>query len=194
MCVSGYRPSLSLGHQPWFFYCRFWLFTIDSSRRKMFSASSLFLLQHIWKITLLKVFLLRSRAVDNTSAEIKLSANENEGVTAVTPRDKLKNVYFAVLFSQKVLQASKIITKNKIIIWPTYPIFKKHVTGNTHFFGPSRPMQTDTTSANNSQHCWMLLANNVVSVCIGLKVWPVLNYTQQVPTLLWFHANGRNKS
>ena len=22
MCVSGYRPSLSLGHRPWFFYCR----------------------------------------------------------------------------------------------------------------------------------------------------------------------------
>ena len=53
---------------------------------------------------------------------------------------------------------------------------------------------------NNSQHCWaqrcwVLLANNVVSVCMGLKVWPVSsNYMQQVPTLLWFHANGRNKS
>ena len=38
------------------------------------------------------------------------------------------------------------------------------------------------------------MANNVASVCMGLKVWPVSNYTQQVPTLLWFHANGRNKS
>ena len=55
-------------------------------------------------------------------------------------------------------------------------------------------MQTDATSANNSQHCWVLLANNVASVCMDLKVWPVSNYTQQVPTLLWFHANGRNKS
>ena len=43
-------------------------------------------------------------------------------------------------------------------------------------------MQTDTTSANNSQHCCVLLANNVASVCMGLKVWPVSNYTQQVPT------------
>ena len=57
-----------------------------------------------------------------------------------------------------------------------------------------RPMQTDATSANNSHHCWVLLANNVTSVCMGLKVWPVSNYTQQVPTLLWLHANGRNKS
>ena len=55
-------------------------------------------------------------------------------------------------------------------------------------------MQTDTTSANNSQHCRVLLANNVASVCMGLKIWPVSNYTQQVPTLLWFPANGRNKS
>ena len=38
----------------------------------------------------------------------------------------------------------------------------------------------------------VLLANNVVSVCMGLKVWPVSNYTQQVLTLLWFHANGRS--
>ena len=36
MCVSGYRPSLSLGHRPWFFQYHFWYFTIDSSRRKCF--------------------------------------------------------------------------------------------------------------------------------------------------------------
>ena len=30
-------------------------------------------------------------------------------------------------------------------------------------------MQTDATSANNSQHCWVLLPNNVASVCMGLK-------------------------
>ena len=43
-------------------------------------------------------------------------------------------------------------------------------------------MQTDATSANNSQHCWVLFANDVASVCMGLKVWPVSNYTQQLPT------------
>ena len=43
-------------------------------------------------------------------------------------------------------------------------------------------MQTDATSPNNSQHCWVLLANNVAFACMGLKVWPVSNYTQQVPT------------
>ena len=50
------------------------------------------------------------------------------------PRDRLKNVDFAVLCLQKVLQENKIIAKNKIIIRPTYPNFKKHVTGNTHNF------------------------------------------------------------
>ena len=35
---------------------------------------------------------------------------------------------------------------------------------------------------NKSQHCCVLLANNVESVCMDLKVWPVSNYTQQVPT------------
>ena len=39
-----------------------------------------------------------------------------------------------------------------------------------------RPTQTDATSANNCQHCWVLLANNVASVCMDLKVWPVSNY------------------
>ena len=29
---------------------------------------------------------------------------------------------------------------------------------------------------------------------VAPKVWPVSNLTQQVPTLLWFHANGRIKS
>ena len=51
-------------------------------------------------------------------------------------------------------------------------------------------MQTDATCW--AQQCCVLLANNVASVCMGLKVWPVSNYTQQVPTLLWFHSNGRN--
>ena len=52
----------------------------------------------------------------------------------MTLRDRLKNVHFAVLFLQKVLQATKIIAKIKIIIRPTYPNFKKHVTGNRHIF------------------------------------------------------------
>ena len=43
-------------------------------------------------------------------------------------------------------------------------------------------MQTDATSANNFQHFWVLLANNVASVCMGQKGWPVSNYTQQLPT------------
>ena len=57
MCVSGYQTSLSLVHQYRVFYCRFWFFTTDSSRGKMFLVSSLFLLQLILKLTLLKLFL-----------------------------------------------------------------------------------------------------------------------------------------
>ena len=34
---------------------------------------------------------------------------------------------------------------------------------------------------NNSQR-WQLLANNVPSVCTGLKFWPVSNFAQQLPT------------
>ena len=58
MCVSCYQ--LSLGHQPWFFCCHInFFFTIDLSRRKMFSVSSLFLLQlilHVKLTLLIKVF------------------------------------------------------------------------------------------------------------------------------------------
>ena len=53
-----------------------------------------------------------------------------------------------------------------------------------------RPMQTD--ARNKSEHCCVLLANKVASVCMDLNVCPVSNYEQQVPTMLWFHANGRS--
>ena len=63
----------------------------------MFSVSSLFLLQLVLKLTLLKVFLYHLCAVhvDNMSAKIKLSANKNEGATS---HDRLKNVDIPVLF------------------------------------------------------------------------------------------------
>ena len=43
-------------------------------------------------------------------------------------------------------------------------------------------MQTDATSHNIVAGCWGFLTNNVVFVCMGLKVLSVSNYTQQVPT------------
>ena len=43
MCVSGYRPSSSFGHQLYFFFYGFVFFIINNfSRRKMLSVSSLF--------------------------------------------------------------------------------------------------------------------------------------------------------
>ena len=41
------------------------------------------------------------------------------------------------------------------------------------------PMQTDATSANNSQHCWVLLANNVANIVVV-----PCKQTQQVTRLL----------
>ena len=65
------------------------------------------------------------------------------------------------------------------------------------YFSPSRPMQTDATSANNSQHCWMLLANNVAwpKSLTGFKLYATnakkcqhccgsMQTDQQVTTLL----------
>ena len=64
----------------------------------MFSVSSLFLLQPILKITLVKVFLQRSRAVDNMPDEIKLLAIENEGAMGRDTTRQTENVDIAVLF------------------------------------------------------------------------------------------------
>ena len=50
-------------------------------------------------------------------------------------------------------------------------------------------------SCKRAQHCYATLRrsqnNRNVGTCCA-KVWPVSNYTQQVPTSLWFHANRRN--
>ena len=35
---------------------------------------------------------------------------------------------------------------------------------------------------NNSRKCWELLPKNAAFVCTGLKVWPVSNVAQQLPT------------
>ena len=43
-------------------------------------------------------------------------------------------------------------------------------------------VKVHASGRNKSQHYCVLLANNVASVCMGLKVWPVSNYPQQVPT------------
>ena len=52
----------------------------------------------------------------------------------MTPRDRLKNVDIAVLFFIKSTSGKQNYCKNKKIIRPTYPNFKKHVTRNTHIF------------------------------------------------------------
>ena len=70
-------------------------------------------------------------------------------------------------------------------------------------------MQTDATSANKSQYCWVLLANSVASVCMGLTsankgqhCCGSMQMVQQVTTLLgptmlgvvgqqcWVHLHG----
>ena len=39
---------------------------------------------------------------------------------------------------------------------------------------PLRPVETDATSHNIVACCWGFLANNIASVCMGLKVWKFL--------------------
>ena len=51
----------------------------------------------------------------------------------------------------------------------------------------------DATSHNIVASCLGFLANSVASDCMGLNVCPVSNYTQQVPTLLWFHGCKRTQ-
>ena len=52
----------------------------------------------------------------------------------------------------------------------------------------SKKLKAHANGRNKSQHCCVLLRG----------FWPAMlrpfacAYTQQVPTLLWFHANGRN--
>ena len=48
--VPKFRPLTLI------FVCHFWFFTADSSHRKLFSVSSLFLLQLILKLALLKAW------------------------------------------------------------------------------------------------------------------------------------------
>ena len=48
-------------------------------------------------------------------------------------------------------------------------------------------MQLDATSANNSQHCWVLLANNVASVYIGL-------YGSRDVTYDWLSSYLKNRT
>ena len=106
----------------------FQLPTIPKFRSPILAFSSLFLLQLILKLTVLKVLLYCSCAADNTSAKIKLLAKENEGLEqlAVTPHDKLKNIDIPVLvFTKSTSGKIKLFQKIKKIILPTYPNFKK---------------------------------------------------------------------
>ena len=71
------------------------------------------------------------------SAEIKLLANKNEGATSrdITGQTEKCRKTSSVFIN--VLQANKIISKNKKVILPTKLNIKKHITGNTYisFFG-----------------------------------------------------------
>ena len=88
--------------------------------------------------------------------------------------------------------------------WPRPPIFLKFLQNiynkNTEmnvqmqFLGPLFPELGSPSFFFNFLHPPL---NNIASVCMGLKGLTVRfqiirNKCQQVPTLLWLHANGRN--
>ena len=129
-CVSGYRQPLSLGHRPWFFIVVFGFLQLILFAEKCFQFQVYFVATYI-KTNFTKSV---SSAADNTSVEIKLLASEKEGGTS---RDIMwqteKWRYASSVFIKKVFQANRYISKNTKIFLPTYPNFKKHVTGNTYF-------------------------------------------------------------
>ena len=67
----------------------------------------------------------------------------------------------------------------------------KKILSNLIFF-------TDATSANNSQHClrccWPTMLHLFAWAWKFDRFQTICNKCQQVLTLLWFHANGHNKS
>ena len=59
--------------------------------------------------------------------------------------------------------------------------------------GTAEPARSSLANGRNrSQHCWVLLANNVASVCTSLKVWTVFKLYATSANIVWFHAKRRN--
>ena len=75
MCVSGYRPSPSLGHRPWFFYRRFWFFTINLffSQRNVFSFKSIFVATYIKNNFTKSIFVTFARSGQHVSRDQTVS-------------------------------------------------------------------------------------------------------------------------
>ena len=104
------------------------------ARKNVFSFKSVFVATYIktnFTKSVFVTFVRRRQHVnrDQTVSQWKLSSNEPwHHVTDWKCR------YTSYVFIKSTSGKSKIISKNKKTIRPTYPNFKKHVTGNTHIF------------------------------------------------------------
>ena len=63
--------------------------------------------------------------------------------------------------------------------WGAYFWRGLSMEGNLRFKIDWASLRLRANGRNNSQQCWELLANNVASVCTGLKVWPFSNFTHK---------------
>ena len=115
----------------------FWLPTVPKLRSPtlifillLLNFCNQFLQKNVFSFCFHNICVLR-----NTSADVKLLANEKEEATS---RDTMwqteKMLIFQFWFYKKYFRQIKLFQKIKKIILPTYPNFKKHVTGNTHVF------------------------------------------------------------
>ena len=130
-------PTVSkLGHRPWFFYCRFWFFTINwfFSQKNVFCFKSISVATYIKNNFTKSVFVTFARSGQHVSRDQTVSYwkwRNNEPWHRVTDW-KMSIKQFC--FYKTYFRQTKLFQKIKKIIRPTYPNFMKHVTGNTHIF------------------------------------------------------------
>ena len=136
MCVSG-LPTVPKFRSPTLIFLLSFLVFYNW----FFSQKSVFNFKYIFVATSIKnnlisksVFVTFTAQLTTCQTRSKLLAIENEGAMGRDTTWQTENVNIAVLFYKNILQANKIIAKNKKIIRPTYPNCKKQVTGNTYFF------------------------------------------------------------
>ena len=106
------------------------------SQKSVFSFKSVFVASYIKNNFTESVFVTFARCRQHASRDQTVSQwkwSSNEPWYHVTDW-KIQCRYTSSVFIKRTSGKSKIISKHKKIIRPTYPNFKKHVTGNTHIF------------------------------------------------------------
>ena len=104
------------------------------SQKKIFSFKSVFVASYIKNNFTKSVFVTFACCRQHVSRDQTVSQWKRSSNKPWHHMTDLKCRYTSSDFIKRTSGKSKIISKNKKIIRPTYPNFKKHVTGNTHIF------------------------------------------------------------